>query len=418
MKIGGDIGGLRAVAASLSGVVDEIRDTGEYLSKRVDHLVSDAGWSGAAAEQFRGAWEQDATALVELSDCTKIVGRCLSHLADALDSAQHQLDNAVVTAKAAGMPFYPDDEPVPGPYTGRAVHAAAQFFLDVGPAQKAAKVARDTAIEELHAITSVTDGDGSSSLTSADRAALAGVLYGYYTLPNAMSEDAKGKLDSFNRDYRATQRQRNHSPARSKAKAALTEQLRQSRIERERLQTKTAAAERIADRFKGGRLLGSSVGSIADSLGVLQDGGKLSRVLDGLPALDVVIGGLATWAQATEDHEKGWSWTHAILADGGSNVAAIGAGLATDCIPYAGPFLAPFVSYGVGAWTYEATHEGHWTEHIHEDGVVVGTAEGLVDTDRATWNNDGWGMLKKVGNDVRHPDDAGRSLWRGVTSLF
>jgi uncharacterized protein YukE len=74
MKVAGDIAGLHAAARSLSGVVGEVRGSGEFLSKRVDALVGDAGWSGAAAEEFKGAWEQDSTAVVELSDCVRLVG--------------------------------------------------------------------------------------------------------------------------------------------------------------------------------------------------------------------------------------------------------------------------------------------------------------------------------------------------------
>jgi uncharacterized protein YukE len=418
MRIGGDIGGLRAVAAELAGVVGEISGTGEYLSKRVNQLVTDAGWSGAAAEEFKGAWEQDATALVELSGCTKIVGECLTELANALAAAQLKLDLAVAAAKTAGMPFTRYDEPIDGPYVGPAANAAAQFSVEASAAFQAAKEARDTAVEKLHEITAVIHGDAPSFVKTADAAALAAALKGYYALPNELSEDAKSKLDRFNQKYKATQYERKHSAAGSKAKVELTQELKEMRAERKLLQTDAQAAEGIADRFKGGRLLGSSVADIADSVGVLQDGGKLSRLLDGLPVIDVVLGGLATWAQAKEDHEKGWSWTHAILADGGSNAAAIVGGVATDCIPYVGPFLAPVVSYGVGSWTYEATHEGHWTKHIHEDGVVVGAAEGVWDTTKATWNNDGYGMGKKLVNDVEHPVDAAKSLWHGVKNLL
>jgi uncharacterized protein YukE len=420
MRIGGDIGGLRSVAQSLSGVVGDVKDTGEYLSKRVNQLVTDAGWNGDAAEVFKAAWEQDATAVEELSSGVKIAGKCLSDLADGLEAAQRQLDHAVAAAKAGGMPFGPDDQPAYGPYTGRAATASQQFAIDSKAAFDAAQEARDTATETLHEITWAMTGQGDEDpdLKVADLAALGVVLKGYYSLPNEFAEDARTKLDKFNQKYKDTRYQRKHTQAGSKAKAALTAELKEMRAERKLLQTDMEVAEKFADRFKGGKLLSSSIGDLADGLGVLQDGGKLSRVLDGIPVVDVAFGGLATWAQAKEDHEKGWSWTHAILADGGSNAAAITAGLATDCIPYAGPFLAPVVSYGVGAWTYEATHEGHWTEHIHEDGVVVGTGEGIWDTTKATWNNDMVGMYDKVKNDVTHPGEAAKSLWHGVKSLF
>src|SRR4051794_18653062 len=108
MHIGGDIGGLRSVAHSLTGVVGDVRDAGDYLSKRINQLVTDAGWRGDAAETFKAAWEQDATAVEELSACVKIAGKCLADLADALDAAQRQLGHAVSAAKAGGMPFGPD----------------------------------------------------------------------------------------------------------------------------------------------------------------------------------------------------------------------------------------------------------------------------------------------------------------------
>jgi uncharacterized protein YukE len=418
MKIAGDVAGLHAAARSLSGVVGEIRGSGEFLSKRVDALVGDAGWSGAAAEEFKGAWEQDSTALVELSDCVRLVGTCLATLATGLEAAQRQLDSAVSTAKDAGVPVSADGIVPPGVYTEPVLAAMRQYSTDSHAALQAAQDARDTATEELHEVVAAITGESTSFLKSADVAVLAASLKGYYAMPNEFAEDAKTKLNDFNRKYKDTQYARKHSPAGSQAKAALTDELRAMRADRKLLQTDLEAAEKIAGHFKAGRLLGSSIGDIADGLGVLQDSGKLSRVLDGLPAVDVVLGGFATWAQAKEDHEKGWGWTHAILVDGGSNAAAIGAGLATDCIPYAGPFLAPITSYGVGAFVYEAGHEGHWTEHINEDGVVQGVWEGTLDSGKATWNNDVVGMYDKLSSDVQHPGDAAKSLWHGVKNLF
>ena len=418
MRIAGDVGGLERVARSLSGVTGDMRDTSEVLSKQVDQLVGDAGWSGAAAEEFKAAWEQDATAVVELSDCVRLAGSVLATLAGGLQAAQEQLDRAVAAAESAGVPVSADGSVPPGVYTAPVLAAMTRYSTDSAAAYRAAQDARDTATEMLHEITAAITGESNSFLKSADVAILAASLKGYYALPNEFAEDAKSKLADFNGRYKDTQFARKHSPAGSRAKAALTAELQEMRAERKLLLTDAKAAESIAGHFKGGRFLGSSLGDIADGLGVLQDGGRLSRLLDGIPAVDVVLGGFATWAQAKEDHEKGWSWTHAILVDGGSNVAAIGAGLATDCIPYVGPVLAPFASYGVGAFGYEAGHEGHWNEHITEDGVLKGTWEGIADTGEATWNEDVVGMYHKVGHDIAHPQEAAKSLWHGVTNLF
>ena len=418
MRIAGDVGGLHRVSGSLTGVVEEMRGSAEALSKRVDQLVGDAGWSGSAAEEFKGAWEQDSAAVVQLSGCVRLAGTVLGTLASGLEAAQRQLDQAVSDALDAKVPVAADGSVPPGVYPEPVLAAMGRYSTDRAAALQAAQDARDDASEMLHDIAAAITGEPTTFLKSADVAILAASLKGYYALPNEYAEDAKSKLADFNRKYKDTQYTRKHTPAGSPEKRALTAELAEMRAERKLLTTDLSAAEKLAGHFKGGHFLGSSLGDIADGLGVLQDGGKLSRLLDGVPAVDVVLGGFATWAQAKEDHEKGWSWTHSILVDGGSNAAAIGAGLATDCIPYAGPVLAPFVSYGVGAFGYEAGHEGHWNEHISEDGVVKGVAEGFADSGKATWDSDVVGVYHKVGNDLQHPQEAASSLWHGVKSLF
>jgi uncharacterized protein YukE len=418
MRIAGDIGGLHRVAGSLTGVVEEMHGSAEALSKRVDQLIGDAGWSGSAAEEFKGAWEQDSAAVIQLGSCVKLAGTVLGTLASGLEAAQRQLDQAVSDALDAHVPVAADGSVPPGVYTEPVLAAMKQYSTDRAAAVQAAQDARDEASDMLHDIAAAITGEPTSFLRSADVAILAASLKGYYALPNEYAADARGKLDAFNRRYKDTQYTRKHTPAGSPEKKALTAELAEMRAERKLLTTDLTAAEKLAGHFKGGHFLGSSLGDIADGLGVLQDGGKLSRMLDGVPAVDVVLGGFATWAQAKEDHEKGWSWTHAILVDGGSNAAAIGTGMATDCIPYVGPVLAPFTSYGVGAFGYEAGHEGHWTEHITEDGWVKGIGEGFVDSGKATWDSDVVGMYHKVGHDIQHPQEAAESLWHGVKNLF
>jgi len=418
MRIAGDIGGLQRVSGSLTGVVEEMHGSAEALSKRVDQLIGDAGWSGSAAEEFKGAWEQDAAAVIQLGSCVKLAGTVLGTLAAGLQDAQHQLDLAVSNALDAGVPVSADGSVPPGVYPEPVLAAMKQYSTDRAAAEQAAQDARDEASDMLHDITAAITGEPTSFLKSADVAVLAASLKGYYALPNEFTEDAKSKLDAFNKRYKDTQYTRKHTPAGSPEKRALTAELAEMRAERKLLTTDLSAAEKLAGHFKGGHLLGSSLGDIADGLGVLQDGGKLSRALDGVPAVDVALGAFATWAQAKEDHEKGWGWTHAILVDGGSNAAAIGAGVATDFIPFVGPFVAPVTSYGVGAFVYEAGHEGHWTEHITEDGWVKGIGEGFADSGKATWDSDVVGMYHKVGHDIQHPQEAAESLWHGVKNLF
>jgi uncharacterized protein YukE len=142
VNVGGDIAGLRRLARTLSGVVGDIQGSGEFLSKRVDQLVGDAGWSGAAAEEFRGAWEQDATAVVELSSCVKLAGTALAALASGLAAAQHRLDRAVSAAQDAGVPVMADGVVPPGVYPEPVLAAMRQYSTESAAALRDAQDAR------------------------------------------------------------------------------------------------------------------------------------------------------------------------------------------------------------------------------------------------------------------------------------
>jgi uncharacterized protein YukE len=274
MRIAGDIGDLQRVSGSLTGVVEEMNGSAEALSKRVDLLVGDAGWSGSAAEEFKGAWEQDAAAVIQLGSCVKLAGTVLGTLAAGLEQAQHRLDQAVSDALDAGVPVSADGSVPPGVYAPPVLAAMKQYSTDRAAAEQAAQDARDEASDMLHDLTAAITGEPTSFLKSADVAILAASLKGYYALPNEFAEDAKSKLDAFNRGYKDTQYTRKHTPSGSPEKKALTAELAEMRAERKLLTTDLTAAEKLAGQFKGGHLLGSSLGDIADGLGVLQDGRK------------------------------------------------------------------------------------------------------------------------------------------------
>lgn len=422
MEIGGDVSGLTTIAGDLSGVAPRLEDITTALGNRVDSLVSDAGWNGDAADTFKGAWEQDGAACDELSRAVKLSGEAISTLATQLASAQRQLDAAVTAAKAAGLPVTDTGLPA-GTYYGSQLTAAQTFATAVKTAQADADTARQTAADTLDAILSAINpdmsGDGGDGTGIADLAGLGTVLKGYYVLPVDRVGDIKKDIAEAKANYAKKHAEWKHSKPGSDARKALSNELKDMRADRTQLSGDLEDAEKLAGKFKGGELLGSSAADVAKGLGApLEDGARLSRLLDGIPVVDVAAAGLATWAQAKTDHEEGWSWTHAILADGGANAAALGAGLASDAIPYVGPFVAPVISYGVGAYITEATHNAQWTRNIDEHGVVMGTLDSLGDAGKATWNNDVVGMGGKIAHDVTHPADAAKGLWHGVKDLF
>jgi hypothetical protein len=111
------------------------------------------------------------------------------------------------------------------------------------------------------------------------------------------------------------------------------------------------------------------------------------------------------YVQAREDHGKGWSWTHAVIADGSSNAAGLAAGTAAEVGIAALAVAAPegvaaglvigggaVTSHGVGTFAYELTHAGNWSEHIHQDRVVAGIGEGIGAASATWWDEDVIGL--------------------------
>jgi uncharacterized protein YukE len=421
MDIGGDIAGLNGVAGDLAGVAPQLTTVMTTLSKQVDSLVSAAGWNGNAADSFRGAWEQDGAASDELAQAVKLSATAIGKLADQLGSAQRQLDAAVASAKAAGLPITSTGLPA-GTYSGAQLTAAQTFAAAVKAAQAAADTARQTAAATLDDILSAINPEMPGEATGTSIPELAGlgtILKGYYLVPAGQVEKIEKDIAKAKANYAAKHQQWKNSPAGSDARKSLSQELAAMRSERTTLSASLDDAENLADKFKGGKLLDTSVADVVKGLGTsLEDATRLSRLLDGIPVIDVAGAGLATWAQAKTDHEEGWSWTHAILADGGANAAGLAAGLATDAIPYVGPFLSPVVGYGVGAFVSEAVHNGHWTENIQQDGVVNGTMASLAEAGVATYNTDVVGTIKHIGTDIAHPGAAISQLWDGVKDLF
>ncbi|MFE7155675.1 hypothetical protein [Streptomyces sp. NPDC057636] len=64
----------------------------------------------------------------------------------------------------------------------------------------------------------------------------------------------------------------------------------------------------------------------ADALRVGEGVEKLPDFLKEIPVLDVAAAGTCGLLEASDDHDKGWSWQHSIAVDGGANVGGLVAG--------------------------------------------------------------------------------------------
>lgn len=419
MNVGGDISGLRNIGNLLGKTPSQLDDSARRLGVTVDNLVHDAGWKGDAADSFSSAWGQDAAAMTELSNCAGLVAEAVTTLAAKLSDLQNQLDGAIFGARQQGVPVNADGS-VPEIFANStAVNASVSFLTESTRIQAEAKAARDEAMAKLYTVLAAIDanaGGGPTVLSWADVNALAPVLRGYYALPIARIEGIETKTTKALRELQTAKDVL--AAADSSAAAAMQEGFATSRDKAARALGKLVAAETFAEHFKGGKLLSTSVGEVAKGIGALSQDSKLAGALDNLPGLDVAAAVGATLAQMKEDTNKGWSTGHALLADGGSNLAGLVAGVACDAIPCVGKYISPAVSYGVGSFVYEATHAAHWTENIHDHGVVMGTLDSAGEAGKAVWSTDVVGMADKVGDAATHPLDTVKNVWGGIVNSF
>lgn len=100
-----------------------------------------------------------------------------------------------------------------------------------------------------------------------------------------------------------------------------------------------------------------------------------------------------------------------MVADGGANVAGIGVEVLTA---ETGPF-APALGYAASSLVNEYTHNVHWSQNIHNDGVILGVGKSVfVDGPEDRWKNDIKGMADKGVQAAEHPVATAKKLWRGI----
>lgn len=123
--------------------------------------------------------------------------------------------------------------------------------------------------------------------------------------------------------------------------------------------------------------------------------------------LDVAAAAACGLVEAKDDHDKGWSWQHSVVVDGGAALGgvAVGAGVVA-ALPVEGAAALAGVGVvaAVGATSLldHSFHE-HWSEDIHDHGVVGGVLTGTGHVLTGT-KDDGVRMAKDI--------------WHGVTSIF
>lgn len=423
--VGGDIGGLHTMANTYKNAKGKLDDIVKPLGTAVEKLAGDSSWKGDAATTFRGKWSEDEITAGGFAELVHQAGDILGTLADALSTCESSLYNAQHIAAGKGVPT--DDKGVPPehPPAGadqKTVSAIDEYKTARNHILHTAQHARLEAAKQLQGLyDQVTSSD--SSVSPGDKATIADYLRGLYAYDaedaRAGGKEARAKLDDAKNAAQAAKKDlRAERKAYQKAGKALPKDLPAKSAYRDAVTKVDSLEEAIARADNGSTALPYDRAlnvKLADAADALRAGESLEKVPDFLkeiPVLDVAAAGACGLLEAKGDHDEGWSWQRSITTDSGANVGGLVAGTAiTAGLVAAAPFDVPVaVVAGVGgAVVIGATgiidhslHE-HWSEDIHDHGVVGGVLTGTGH------------VLSKTGDDFKR---LGEDVWHGVTSIF
>ncbi|GCB45602.1 WXG100 family type VII secretion target [Streptomyces sp. NL15-2K] len=425
--VGGDIGGLRTMAETYKNAKPKLDDVVHPLSRAVDRLVDDASWKGEAAETFRAAWSQDALTAGAFASLVHDAGDILSDLTDALTTCETALQNAehVATRKGVAM----GDQGVPLPMVTADPPDAAGAQKTIAAMDEYAKVRKEILHTAQHARLVAANklrglyAQVTAPVSTGDKITIADYLRGLYAYDaedaRAGGQEARTKIDSAEAEERAAKKElRAERRAFQKAGRALPADLpakgayKDAVAQVESLEEDIARADHGSTKLPYDRALNVKLADAADALRAGKSLEKVPDFLKEVPVLDVAAAGACGLLEASDDHAKGWSWQHSVTVDGGANLAGLAAGTAiTAGLVALAPFDVPVaVVAGVGGAVVvgatgvidHAFHE-HWSEDIHDHGVVGGVLHGSGH------------VLSETGDDfIRLKDD----VWHGIKSIF
>jgi uncharacterized protein YukE len=422
--VGGDIGGLRTMAETYKNAKDKLDDVVKPLSGSVEKLVGDASWKGDAAETFRAKWSEDALAAGGFAELVHAAGEILETLADALSTCEKSLQNTQhiaagkgVATDAKGAPLPVMTANPPSAEDQKTISAMNDYATARNEILHTAQHARLVAAKQLQSLyDKVTGKDG--SVSPGDKITLYDALRTLYAYDaedaRAGGIEARKHLDAAKAEAQAAKKElRAERKAFQKAGKALPKDLPAKSAYRDAVTKVDALEEDIARADNGStklpydRALNVKLVDAADALRLGKGLEALPDALKEIPVLDVAAAAACGLIEAKDDHDKGWSWQHSVVVDGGAALGGLAAGaVITAALPVEGAAAVAAVGVGtvVAATSVldHAFHE-HWSEDIHDHGVVGGVWTGSKHVATETVD-DGKRLVKDV--------------WHGVTSIF
>ncbi len=427
--IGGDITGIKAMGTAMSAAPAKMKHIVSDLSSGTDKLVGDAGFSGDAADEFKRRWTEDAITAGALAGVVGQVGTIMADLGRHLSTLDGNLHDAARIARSADLPLGPNGEPPvlngPVPDNPKAQAQAAalrKYSADYAELHRLAKGFRLAAASDLAGLAAKVEPPESGKPLTPDQAVTMGdFVKSLYVIPDEQNRaDAKripGELDESKDKLRQARKDLHAARAKFEADGRKLPQNAAERAahneavhEYQGLENDLAAAEADDGRTVGKILdysitdLAKAVPALARATAALPDFVKFA---EDIPVIDIAASAVATGFQVHDDEDKGWSSTEAWLKDGAAGAGGLLAGagavaLAPEAVPVAAVVAgAGLVVVGVGDLGYQAFHE-HWSEDIHDHGVVPGVLDGTGH------------VFANTGKDLAH---MGESLGHGAENV-
>ncbi len=419
--VGGDIGGLRTMAETYKNAKQKLDDVVRPLSRAVEELVDDTAWKGEAAETFRATWSQDALTAGAFASLVHAAGGILSDLADALSTCETALQNAEhaatrkgVAMKDKGVPLEMATANPPSADDQKAIAARGEYDkvrMEILHTAQHARLVAANALRGLY--TQVT-----APVSTGDKITIADALRGLYAYDaedaRAGGKQARELLDGAKAEERSAKKElRSERKAFQRAGRALPDDLPAKGAYRDAVMKVDSLEEAIARADHGStalpydRALNVKLADAADALRVGEGVSKLPEFLREIPVLDVAAAAACGLVEAKDDHDKGWSWQHSVTVDVGAAVAGVAAGaVAVAALPVEGAAAVAVVGVGAAILATDVLdhsfHE-HWSEDIHDHGVVGGVLHGAGN------------VATETGDDVAR---LGKDIWHGVTGIF
>ncbi|MEU8691168.1 WXG100 family type VII secretion target [Streptomyces sp. NPDC048665] len=424
--VDGDIGGLRTMAETYKNAKDKLDGIVKPLGRAVEQLVDDASWKGDAAQSFRAKWSEDAVAAGGFAELVHAAGDILETLANALSTCDSALKNAQHTAVGKGVATTDKGVPLdiatanpPSADAQKTTAARDEYVKARDEILHTAQHARLVAAKQLQGLYDKATAKD-NSVSQGDKVTLYDALRTLYAYDaedaRAGGIDARKNIDAAKADAQAAKKQLRTErktfqqqgrtmpddlPAKSAYRDAVTKV--------DSLEEDIARADNGSTNLPYDRALNVKLADAADALRLGKGLEAIPDALKELPVLDVAAAGACGLIEAKGDHDKGWSWQRSVATDEGANVGGLVAGavVAGALMPAEAPALA-VAAAGVGAAVVatglidHSLHE-HWSEDIHDHGVVGGMAVGAGH------------VLKDTGKDIGR---LGKDIWHGVTSIF